>query len=52
MLFVTNCIPRQSFRFNTNRPDSFNLQNTGVSRYFDLFERRAANASVNGRRRD
>jgi len=43
MLFVTNRSPRQSVRFRKNRPISFDLQNTDVSRYIYFCERRAEN---------
>ncbi len=41
MLFVTNRSPRQSVRFRKNRPLSFDLQNTDVSRYIYFCERHA-----------
>jgi esterase/lipase superfamily enzyme len=41
MLFVTNRSPRQSVRFKKNRPISFDLQNTDVSRYIYFCERKS-----------
>lgn len=41
MLFVTNRSPRQSVRFRKNRPISFDLQNTDVSRYIYFCKRQA-----------